>query len=99
MARYKARTMNISKWLNLQDLVSSLLGCQLHEEIPSDTEDILKLEFEPEVLPPSPRANVRSKSVYEKIEDLFELDYDFLYFDRQYEIKLKEEDESDVACF
>ncbi|ONK80665.1 uncharacterized protein A4U43_C01F20350 [Asparagus officinalis] len=68
------------------------------KEIPSDTEDSLTLEFEQDVLPPSPRVNAHSKSGYENIEDLFELD-DSLYFDQQFEIKLKEEDESDVACF
>ncbi|ONK77960.1 uncharacterized protein A4U43_C02F12730 [Asparagus officinalis] len=68
------------------------------QEIPSDTEDSLTLEFEQDVLPPSPRVNAHSKSGYENIEDLFELD-DSLYFDQQFEIKLKEEDESDVACF
>ncbi|XP_020261507.1 uncharacterized protein LOC109837605 [Asparagus officinalis] len=60
------------------------------KEIPSDTEDSLKLEFEEEVLPPSPRVNAHSKSGYENIEDLFELD-DSLYFDQQFELKLKEE--------
>ena len=37
-------------------------------------------------------------SGYEEIDDPFELDYDSLYFGQQFEIKLKEEYESDTAC-
>lgn len=68
------------------------------KEVPSDTEDVLMLDFEPEVLPPSPRTNRPPKSGYEEIEDLFELDYDSLYFNQQFEMKLKEEYESDTLC-
>lgn len=129
------------------------------QEVPSDTEDDLKLDFEPEVLPPCPRTNRSPKSGlyltpwlldfstrkwlhflysdwyvflpsilslswskpshivcvvshtleiklsivnfsdYEEIEDLCKLDYDSLYFNQQFEMKLKEEYDSGNLCF
>lgn len=69
------------------------------KEVPSDTEDVLKLEFEPEVLPLSPKTDSLPKSGYEEFEDLFDLDFAPLYFDQRFEMKLKDEYETEAACF
>lgn len=69
------------------------------KETSSDDEDVLKLEVEPEVLlpkPPSRRTNFLLNSV-ERIEDLLDLEqiedlyFEDLYFNKSYELKLKEE--------
>lgn len=60
-------------------------------------EDTLKLEFEPEVLPPMARSHFNSGN--DKLEDLLEAKLDWYPFlDEPFELKLKDETDSGVTC-